>query len=106
MLNELIASNPSRIDYRIYRFVLLKKQMRYDEAWDEVQRALALYPGEVRSLLAAGEILMAQNKPSEAWDYLHKAYTTQPNSEYGKKALAWLLNLNEYAIWDEEPAAQ
>ncbi len=104
MLNELIASNPLRVDYRIYRFVLLKKQRRYDEAWDEVQRALSLYPGEIRSLLAAGEILMAKNKPSEAWDYLYQAYMSQPQSEYGQKALEWLMKLNEYAIWDEEPA--
>jgi O-antigen ligase len=104
MLDELIASNPSRVDYRIYRFILLKSLKRYDEAWEEAQRALSLYPGEIRSLLAAGEILIAQNKPSEAWDYLHRAYNTQPDSIYGQRAMELLQKLNEYAIWDKPPA--
>jgi len=99
IIDELVRSNPLRIDYRIYRFTLLKADKRYEEAWLEVQRALRLVPGEQRSLLTAGELQIVFKNYPEARKYLQQAIEAKnPNPEYRKRAEDLLRKLDEAGV--------
>jgi len=95
VLNDLVASNPLRIDYRIYRFTLEMNLGRWEEAWNEAQKALKLIPGEPRSMLAAGEILLHLGRLDEARRYLQALTQSSARSTAeGKRAAQYLEALN------------
>ncbi|OPZ05304.1 MAG: hypothetical protein BWZ10_03055 [candidate division BRC1 bacterium ADurb.BinA364] len=87
ILDELTASNPLKIDYRLYRIDFFQRTGRLEDALLECRRALKLDPGASAPALAAGEILLALNRPDEARPYL-KALADSPAQDAMRKSRA------------------
>lgn len=84
-------------------YTLTDRTDRHEEAYQLIQRALELQPGEPAILDSMGWVLYHLGKPEEAEDYLRRAYTAMPDPEVAAHLgeVLWSLGRHEEArgIW-------
>lgn len=84
-------------------YTLTEKTVRYQEAYQYIERALKINPEDVATLDSMGWILHKLNKNEEAEKYLRKAYEKDPDPEIAAHfgEVLWILGQTKEAksIW-------
>lgn len=105
-LRAIIAADPDNSTaLNALGYTLANRTERYEEAFELISRALALQPDEPAILDSMGWILYRQGQPSEALDYLTRAYAEFPDPEVAAHLgeVLWVLGDTGAArdVWQE-----
>lgn len=103
-LKRILAINPEDASaLNALGYTLADRTQRLEEAHDYVSRALALRPDDPAIMDSMGWVLYRRGQPSEARDYLRRAYEQFPDPEvaahYGE--VLWVLGAQNQArdVW-------
>ena len=96
-LKKAIRLNPNFAEsYNLYAFVNVVRNEAIDEAFDYLQKALKLAPGNQWYLLRAAELYLRKNDFENARKFALKVYETAPDEQLRVYAKTTLTNINSY----------
>ena len=88
VMQQLHASDPDRITYRLALARILSAEQQFDQALEMYQSTLDLYPGNIVAILPYASTLMAADQTEKAYQLLVKASSKKQNSPQLFKLLA------------------
>jgi tetratricopeptide (TPR) repeat protein len=92
ILNQLVGDKPEFAEAYNKRAALYYTQKRYDEALDDLDKALEIEPRHFGALAGKAMVYHAQGKFALATDFLKEALAINPHDDVAKEALKSIEN--------------
>jgi tetratricopeptide (TPR) repeat protein len=105
-LRKLIRIKPDHAHaYNALGYTLADRNLRLDEAYDLIDKALKLSPDDAFIMDSKGWVLYRQGKAEDGLKYLQRAYSIRPDAEIAAHLgeVLWVLGRRDDArkVWDE-----